>query len=49
MRRPQILTANPFRYLEKAGYLRHYASMSDADKWRWIQAIFTFGQPPTQD
>lgn len=49
MRRGQILTANPFRYLEKAGYLRHYASMSDADKWRWIQAVFVFGQPPTQD
>jgi len=49
MRRPQILTANAFRYLEKAGFLRHYASMSDADKWRWIQTIFTFGQPPTQD
>lgn len=49
MRRPQILTANPFRYLEKAGYLRHYASMGDADKWRWIRAVFAFGQPPTQD
>ncbi|WP_336801148.1 NAD(P)/FAD-dependent oxidoreductase [Kaistia sp. MMO-174] len=49
MRRRQILMANPFRYLEKAGYLRHYASMSDADKWRWIQAMFKFGQPPTQD
>ena len=49
MRRPEILTANTFRYLEKAGYLRHYASMSDADKWRWMQAIISFGQPPTQD
>lgn len=49
MRRRQILTANPFRYTEKAGFLRHYASMNDADKWRWIQAIFVFGQPPTQD
>lgn len=49
MRRPQILTANPFRYLEKAGFLRHFASMGDADKWRWIQAMFRFGQPPTQD
>ncbi len=49
MRRPQILMSNAFRYLEKAGYLRHYQSMSDADKWRWIQTIFTFGQPPTQD
>ncbi|MDQ0390493.1 NAD(P)-binding domain-containing protein [Labrys monachus] len=49
MRRRQILVSNAFRYLEKAGYLRHYLSMSDADKWRWIQTIFTFGQPPTQD
>lgn len=49
MRRAQILTANPFRYLEKAGYLRHFASMADADKWRWMQAMFRFGQPPTQD
>lgn len=49
MRRQQILTANAFRYLEKAGFLRHYASMNDDDKWRWIQTIFTFGQPPTQD
>jgi cation diffusion facilitator CzcD-associated flavoprotein CzcO len=49
MRRKRILTANVFRYLEKAGFLRHYASMSDADKWRWMQTIFTFGQPPTQD
>lgn len=49
MRRRQILTANPFRYTEKAGFLRHYASMNDADKWRWMRTIFTFGQPPTQD
>lgn len=49
MRRRQILMANAFRYLEKAGYLRHFASMTDAEKWRWIQAIFTYGQPPTQD
>jgi cation diffusion facilitator CzcD-associated flavoprotein CzcO len=49
MRRQQILQANSFRYLEKAGYLRHYASMDDARKWRWMTAIFKFGQPPTQD
>lgn len=49
MRRERILTSNAFRYLEKAGYLRHFASMTDAEKWRWIQAIFTYGQPPTQD
>ena len=49
MRRDTVLTANPFRYLEKAGYLRHYQSMDEADKWRWIQTILSFGQPPTQD
>ena len=49
MRRRQVLTANPFRYLEMAGYLRHFQSMEDADKWRWIRTILSFGQPPTQD
>jgi cation diffusion facilitator CzcD-associated flavoprotein CzcO len=49
MRREKVLAANPFRYLEKAGYLRHYQSMADADKWRWIRTILSFGQPPTQD
>jgi cation diffusion facilitator CzcD-associated flavoprotein CzcO len=49
MRRKQMLSANAFRYLEKAGFLRHYASMDDANKWRWMQTIFTFGQTPTQD
>ncbi|MEM8551500.1 MAG: NAD(P)/FAD-dependent oxidoreductase [Pseudomonadota bacterium] len=49
MRRPEILKANPFRYMEKAGYLRHYAEMDDGRKWRWMRSIFRFGQPPTQD
>ncbi|MCB1496962.1 MAG: NAD(P)/FAD-dependent oxidoreductase [Bauldia sp.] len=49
MRRKQILQINGFRYLEKAGYLRHYASMDDASKWRWMTVVFRFGQPPTQD
>lgn len=49
MRRKQILSSNAFRYLEKSGYLRHIATMNDSDKWRWIQTIFTYGQPPTQD
>ncbi|QBY00075.1 NAD(P)/FAD-dependent oxidoreductase [Rhodophyticola sp. CCM32] len=49
MRRAGVLQSNAFRYLEKSGYLRHFASMTDAEKWRWIQKIFTFGQPPTQD
>jgi len=49
MRRRQVLYSNAFRYLEKSGYLRHIATMGDADKWRWIQTIFTYGQPPTQD
>ncbi|MGH2339890.1 SidA/IucD/PvdA family monooxygenase [Segnochrobactraceae bacterium EtOH-i3] len=49
MRRNEVLYANAFRYLEKAGFLRHYASLPDADKWRWMTSIFRFGQPPTQD
>lgn len=49
MRRKQLLSSNAFRYLEKSGYLRHFATMSDDEKWRWIRTIFTYGQPPTQD
>ena len=49
MRRREVLAVNPFRYLEKAGYLRHFRSMDDADKWRWIRTVLSFGQPPTQD
>jgi cation diffusion facilitator CzcD-associated flavoprotein CzcO len=49
MRRRRLLYANPFRSLEKAGYLRHFASMDDAARWRWMTVTFDFGQPPTQD
>ena len=49
MRRKEVLKRNPFRYLEKSGYLRHFATMPDDEKWRWIQTVFTYGQPPTQD
>jgi FAD-dependent urate hydroxylase len=49
MRRRALPKSNPFRYLEKAGFLRHYASMADAEKWRWMHSIFSLGQTPTQD
>jgi cation diffusion facilitator CzcD-associated flavoprotein CzcO len=49
MRRHELLAVNPFRWMEKAGYLRHYASMDDAARWRWMTTTFDFGQPPTQD
>lgn len=49
MRRRELLAVNPFRWMEKAGYLRHYASMDDAARWRWMTTTFDFGQPPTQD
>jgi FAD-dependent urate hydroxylase len=49
MRRERLLAVNPFRVFEKAGYLRHFASMDDAARWRWMTVSFDFGQPPTQD
>lgn len=49
MRRRELPKSNAFRYLEKAGFLRHYASMTDAEKWRWMHSIFSLGQTPTQD
>jgi cation diffusion facilitator CzcD-associated flavoprotein CzcO len=49
MRRPGVLEINPFRCLEKAGYLRHFPSMDDEARWRWMTVTFDFGTPPTQD
>ena len=49
VRRAQIPCVNPFRWMEKSGFLRHFGSMDDDARWQWMQAITQNGQPPTQD
>jgi len=49
VRRKYVPNVNPFRLMERAGFLHHFGDMSDNDRWRWMMAITKNGQPPTQD
>lgn len=49
VRRKRVPDVNPFRLMERAGFLHHFADMTDAKRWRWMMAITGNGQPPTQD
>ncbi|HUC49203.1 MAG TPA: NAD(P)/FAD-dependent oxidoreductase [Xanthobacteraceae bacterium] len=48
-RRPQLPVINPNRWIEFAGFLRHFADLDDAMKWRFMKLIFDMNQPPPQD
>ena len=49
MRRREIPNVNPARWMEKAGFLRHYGEMDDLLRWRWMRILFLRSGPPTQD
>lgn len=49
VRRAQIPTVNPARWMEKAGFLRSYGDMDDLNRWRWMRVLFLRSGPPTQD
>lgn len=49
MRRKQLPTVNPNRWMEFAGFLRHFGDLDDARKWRFMKFIFDMNQPPPQD
>lgn len=49
VRRPDIPRINPYRWMEFSGFLGHFASMSDLDRWRYMHHIFEMNQPPPQD
>ena len=48
-RRPQLPTVNPNRWMEFAGFLRHFGDLDDARKWRFMKIIFDMNQPPPQE
>jgi FAD-dependent urate hydroxylase len=48
-RRPRLPTVNPNRWMEFAGFLRHFGDLDDARKWRFMKIIFDMNQPPPQD
>jgi cation diffusion facilitator CzcD-associated flavoprotein CzcO len=49
VRRKQLPTVNPNRWMEFAGFLRHFGDLDDARKWRFMKVIFDMNQPPPQD
>jgi cation diffusion facilitator CzcD-associated flavoprotein CzcO len=49
VRRPEIPNVNPARWMEKAGFLRHFADMDEVARWRWMRLLFLRSGPPTQD
>jgi cation diffusion facilitator CzcD-associated flavoprotein CzcO len=48
-RRTQLPTVNPNRWMEFAGFLRHFGDLDDARKWRFMKLIFDMNQPPPQE
>jgi cation diffusion facilitator CzcD-associated flavoprotein CzcO len=49
VRRPEIPKINPNRWIEFAGFMRHFADLSDPMKWRFMWKYFDMNQPPPQD
>ncbi|MBV8165844.1 MAG: NAD(P)/FAD-dependent oxidoreductase [Alphaproteobacteria bacterium] len=48
-RRPKLPRVNPHKWFEKAGFLRHFADMPDALKWRFWRHIDLHDQPPPRE
>jgi cation diffusion facilitator CzcD-associated flavoprotein CzcO len=48
-RRRELPVINPYRWMEFSGFLRHYADLDDARRWRFMNRIFTQNQPPPAD
>jgi cation diffusion facilitator CzcD-associated flavoprotein CzcO len=48
MRRAQMPSANPLRWMEWAAFLEHYADWDDAMKWSFTRRVLDVDQPTTQ-
>lgn len=49
MRRGEMPRINPIRFMENAGFLRHFADLSDAAKYQAMDFFLNHSQPPTND
>jgi cation diffusion facilitator CzcD-associated flavoprotein CzcO len=49
IRRAALPRVNPYRWMENAGYLGHFADLPDPLRWRMTRRIFDMNQPPPQD
>jgi cation diffusion facilitator CzcD-associated flavoprotein CzcO len=48
MRRAQMPSANPLRWMEWAAFLEHYADWDDTMKWAFTRRVLEVDQPTTQ-
>ncbi|RCL03673.1 MAG: putative flavoprotein involved in K+ transport [Candidatus Tokpelaia sp. JSC161] len=49
VRRRELPTVNPYRWMESSGFLRHFGDLEDRDKWRFMLYLIEINQPPPQD
>ena len=49
IRRKEYQRINPQLWMGKAGFLRHFADLSDDWKWRFMQHMFGYNLPAPQD
>ena len=49
LRRRELPRINPYRWMENAGFLGHFAELPDLARWRFMRHIFELNQPPPQD
>lgn len=48
-RRKRLPAVNPNRWIEFAGFMRHFGDLADADKWSFMTTFFAMNQPPPQE
>ena len=49
LRRRALPRVNPYRWMENAGFLGHFAELPDLARWRFMRRIFDLNQPPPQE
>lgn len=49
MRRKEIPSVNPYRWMENAGFLSYFSELPDLTRWRFMRRIYDLNQPPPQD
>lgn len=49
VRRDKIPAKNPYRWMEKQGFLEAFNRMADPLKWQYADYILSINQPPPQD
>jgi cation diffusion facilitator CzcD-associated flavoprotein CzcO len=49
LRKPEFPRINAHKWMESAGFLGHYWSLPDRERWRFMRKVTSMSQPPPQD